>query len=165
VRVAEGSRRITVPARDSVEIAGGSLLEHFIDLTYSYRFGPPGFDVAVGQLLDAESQAPLGECFHFPGTLPVDRSAELGLEAVAEPAGDNVWALIMRTRRLAQAVAIEVPGFLPDDSYFHLAPGAERRVLLRASAAGIRLQGVVRPFNAPVPARIVLQAPPRSEPS
>ena len=85
VRVAEGSRRVELPARGSVEIAGTTLFEHFLDLTYAYRFGPPAFEVAVGTLIDAGSKALLGECFHFPGPFPaeIESSIYWGVPAAA----------------------------------------------------------------------------------
>ena len=35
--------------------------------------------------------------------------------------------LEVTTRRFAQWVVVDVPGFRPDDSWFHLAPGATGR--------------------------------------
>ena len=39
--------------------------------------------------------------------------------------------LVVETERFAQAVAIEIDDYLPDDNYLHLEPGERRRVLLR----------------------------------
>jgi beta-mannosidase len=163
VKVAEGTRRLEIPARGSVEVAGSTLFDHFLDLTYAYRFGPPAFEVAVGRLVETGTGAGtgtvLGECFHFPGTLPLDRSAELGLEASAEPVSDTTWALVVRTRKLAQAVAIDVRDFVPEDAYFHLAPGTERRVLLQARAPGLKPQVQLRPLNTFAPTKVLLRSP------
>jgi beta-mannosidase len=158
VRVAEGTRRLRIPARGSVEVAGTTLFDHFLDLTYAYRFGPPAFDVAVGRLVDAATGTTLGECFHFPGTLSLERSADLGLEASAEPVDASTWSLSVRTRKLAQAVAIDVRDFIPEDAYFHLAPGAERRVRLQARAPQNKPSGQVRALNGYAPTKIVIRS-------
>ncbi|MET0358243.1 MAG: glycoside hydrolase family 2 protein, partial [Pararhizobium sp.] len=43
---------------------------------------------------------------------------------------DAGFALDIATDRLAQSVHIDCPGFLPSDNWFHLAPGAARRISL-----------------------------------
>jgi beta-mannosidase len=68
------------------------------------------------------------------------------------------------TRRFAQWVVIEVPGFLASDSWFHLAPGATRTLgLERLGGAGDgesddrqRPSGHVRALNAGTTARVVV---------
>ncbi len=153
VRVAEGARRVHLPARGAAAVAGASLFDHFLDLTYAYRFGPPAFEVAVATLVEAGSGMVLGECYHVPGSLALARG-ELGIEAAATPGGKDRWELSVRSMRFAQAIAVEIRGFVPEDSYFHLAPGAERRVLLQARSNGARPQGLVRPLNAHGPTKV-----------
>ena len=80
----------------------------------------------------------LAEAFHFPLGLPAARELDVGLTAEAADA-DGGARLVLRTRRFAQAIAIEAAGFEPEDDYFHLAPGGERSVRLRrVSGTGAR---------------------------
>ena len=61
----------------------------------------------------------------------------------------------MRARRFAQAIALEVEGAEPDDGWFHLEPGVERRIGLRG--AGERAPRVLlEPLNAKSPVRAAL---------
>ena len=46
------------------------------------------------------------------------------------------WSLLLATDRLAQSVHVLDDGFRPDDDWFHLAPGPEKRVRLRPRGAG-----------------------------
>ena len=57
------------------------------------------------------------------------------------------------TDRFAHAVAIEADGFVPDDNFFHLEPGEQKRLFLRAENAGQPLHGCVVALNGtgPVP--------------
>jgi beta-mannosidase len=66
---------------------------------------------------------------HFPSGRGQARH-DVGLEAAIEREGDEFW-LVVGCRRLAQTVTIEDRAFQPDDNYFHLAPGAPRRIALR----------------------------------
>ena len=57
----------------------------------------------------------------------------------------------MTTKRFAQHVAIDAPGFVPDDDNFHLAPGQARTVALHGSGAP---SGTVSALNSEATARI-----------
>ena len=56
----------------------------------------------------------------------------------------------MTTRRFAQSVALDVAGFVPTDSWFHLAPGATRSLTLvpLPGSEAARPRGSVRAVNA-----------------
>jgi beta-mannosidase len=56
---------------------------------------------------------------------------DAGIEASLGRDGDD-WFVDLRTDRLAQSVHIDVEGYRADDDWFHLAPGAMRRVMLSA---------------------------------
>ncbi len=158
VRVASATTGLDVPARSSARTRIATLFEHFVDTTYAYRFGPPGHDVAVATLVRTVDGHVLGEGFHFPGGLPSREEADVGLEASARPAGDGSWLLRLQTRGFAQAVAIDVPGFRPDDDYVHVAPGAVRDVCLRSrgGAAASLPRGFARALNAHTAAKITV---------
>jgi beta-mannosidase len=165
-RVASGRARIEIGPRATLSIPASTLLEHFIDLTHAYRFGPPAYDVAVVTLLDATTGERLSDACHFPGGLPSTRSDVPGIEACVheDPAGS--FELRVTSAAFAHSLAIEVPGFVPDDSFFNLAPGQSRRIALRSAppieGARVRAKpaGMVVALNAHSPVRITLAAVP-----
>jgi beta-mannosidase len=141
-----------------MEIPVSGMFDHFLDTTHAYRFGPPAFDLAVGTMVDMQTGATVDECFYLPGPPSLSMSSDIGLEAWAASAGDTTWELTLGTKKFARSIAIEIPDFVPEDAYFHLAPQAERRVRLHARRPGVKPQGVVRPLNAHVPTKVALRA-------
>jgi beta-mannosidase len=149
VAVEEATAAIEVPGRSQRQWSTAVLLDGFRDLTNAYRFGPPAYDV-VRVALDVDGVT--SEAIHLPCGAGRPVEADLGLEATAWRAGDD-WQVTVRTRRFAQWVAFDTPDFLPNDSWFHLAPGGERSVTLRALDGDGPLKGRVRALNGlhPVP--------------
>lgn len=155
--VDEGELPVDVAPRSGATLDAGSALEGFRDITYSYRFAPPAHDAVVLTLLDA-SREEVARAVHL--NLGQDRPLEhdVGLSAQARPGRSGVAELQLSTRRLAQWVCIEAPGFVPGDSWFHLPPGRSRTVELWPSedgAVGRCPRGVVRALNSANAGRIV----------
>ena len=123
-----------------------SVLGGFRDLTYAYRFSPPAHDAVVATLL-AEDDRVLDQVVHLPLGQGRPLEADVGLTAVARPAGEGCWALEVRTVRLAQWVTIRASGFGADDSWFHLPPGGSRTVGLRSGGPATP-RGTVQALNA-----------------
>ncbi len=154
VRVAEGVAPIAVPAHGVTHAAADALLGRFADTAYAYRFGPPGHDLVVGTLVDRPTGACLGRAFHFPCGYPHARAGDLGVEAVAEPAGKGAWRVTLRTKKLALAVAFDARGYAAEDEFFHVEPGGERTVTLRSTCTD-KPPGRIVPLNAASPTKIV----------
>jgi len=135
--------------RETIELAAGEMFEGFLDLSYAYRVGPPRHDLVVATLRAAHG-AVVSQAFHFVTGLSAVREADIGLTATAVARADSAFDLKIATRRFAQSVWIEADGFVADDAYFHLAPGAEKAVLLqRAPREPTRaLRGRVHALNA-----------------
>ena len=146
--VAAASTRVHVGAHAAARVRLGTLLEHFIDVTYAYRFGAPAHDAAVATLVDASTGLVRSEAFSFPRHLPSHPETDLGLQALVSEVSDGVWHAALTARRLAFAVELQIRDFEPDDNYFHLAPGKTKIVPLRALRTGARPQGSARPLNA-----------------
>ncbi len=146
--VGHAAREVTVPAHAAIELAAAELFDGFYDLSYAYRFGPPSAQVIHAQF---------GECdqFWFPGGTAA-REAEVGLWAKHDGATLKVGAT-----RFAQFVSIELPGWLPADDGFHLAPGQSRTISVRRTG-GVVKPGSVSALNAEAGAKI--ESPPRAEP-
>lgn len=137
--VGHAATDVRVAPHGAVTLAAASLFDDWQDLSFAYRFGPPPADLVHARLCAGEVL--LADSFFFPAGLPATRDADPGLAvAVAARNGDGV-ELRIGTRRFAQSVTIDAPGFRPDDNGFHLAPGQSREVWLRAGAAPRRQPG------------------------
>jgi beta-mannosidase len=140
VPVGRAARAIEVAPRAALELAAVELFDHWEDLSWAYRFGPPVADLVhlrLGAL----------EAFWFPGHLPAAREPDIGL-AVAPANG----GIVLTATRFAQTIAIEgaLEGAAPDDNYFHLAPGAVRTIAVRGAGTVTALNSErVLVFSAP----------------
>lgn len=141
--VIDGARALTLAPRSVVKLSSAAVFGMFFDVTYAYRFGPPAHVATVARLVDTASSELLAEGFHFP----LGRGhavADVGLCAELETDGSGRAVLALTTTRLAQSVHIACEGFLPDDDWFHLAPGAGRRIRLKGQG---KPRGTVTALN------------------
>ncbi|MBB2890158.1 glycosyl hydrolase 2 galactose-binding domain-containing protein [Flexivirga oryzae] len=105
-------------------------LGEFRDISYIHRFGPPAYDVVAVTLVAPDgSEVSQASFLAGPRLRPVD--AHLGLDATARQEEGDCWLLDVSTDRFAQWVHVNVDGWQPDDSWFHLLPGATRTVRLQ----------------------------------
>jgi beta-mannosidase len=139
--VGRGHREIEAPARGAIELGANALFDGFYDLSYAYRFGPPGVHVVHARFGDAEQ-------FWFPAGMSATRGSDVGL--AAQLAGD---VLTVSAHRFAQFVTIDAPGWLPSDDGFHLAPGQRREIAMQRTGAPIR-SGTVAAMNSEATAKI-----------
>lgn len=146
VRVGEGEAAVSVPARSTIELPMSRVLPPFSDTSYAYRFGPPSHELVIAKLHE-RTGTHIHTAFWFPIGFPRATHQELGLAASATPRPDGTYALSVRTEQFAQAVHVDAPGFLPDDSYFHLEPGGQRAVLLRPREPAKKLRGTLSAVN------------------
>jgi beta-mannosidase len=144
VNVGAAAKPMGVPPHTALEVAAGALFDGFLDISYAYRFGPPVAQIVHARMGDLEA-------FWFPAGLPSTREPDLGLAVAATADGDGA-ALVISTRRFAQSISIDAPGFAPDDDGFHIAPGGSRTVHLRRVAPGA-LRGTVSALNSEATAR------------
>jgi beta-mannosidase len=147
--------RLSIPAHGCHSVHADALFNGFLDLTYAYRFGPPGHDVVASTLRDPATGALRAAAYYFPGPLPAGSADDIGLTAHAEATGEG-YSLVLETERFAHAISIDVDGFLPDDNYLNLEPGEKRRVGLEATTRDAVLRGSVSALNSRAPSPIVL---------
>lgn len=140
---------VVVPPRAVVSVRSSAVFDGFRDVGYAYRYGPHGYDAVVATMLDASGGEVAAEV-HLPMGQGRPLEPDVGLTAQLAPGGVGVWALEVNTRRLAQWVSIDVPGYQPDDSWFHLVPGRPRAVALRPAGDGAphSPEGRVRALNS-----------------
>ncbi len=150
----KADRAVEVPARGGITVPSSSLFDGFRDVTYAYRFGPHGHELVVASLLDGDG-AVLSRTSYLPGGLSRPVQAEIGLQAHLEPADDQVWSLSVSTRRCAQFVFVDVPGFRAADSWFHLEPdGTAVTRLYPERGRDLVPSGQVRALNSAEGARV-----------
>jgi beta-mannosidase len=154
---AVAERVLTIDAASAVELPATDLLEGFSDLSYAYRFGPPPYDVLVARLC-REDGTSLAEAFYFPLGPPNALEQEVGLRADLTPLGGQLYELRIHSKRFAQSVHVDMPGFVADDQYFHMAPNSTRALTLRARSPSLaqRPHGVVHALNAATSCRIAV---------
>lgn len=116
-----------------------TMLGRFADASWAYRFGPPAQDLVVASL---EAESPDGprlvsQAVHQPAgrTVAVESAERLGIALRAERRGEREVGLVLRSERFVYGVRAGGPALVPDDDAFHLEPGVERTVKLRALAA------------------------------
>lgn len=160
IRVSHGRLPVHVPAHGAIMVRDYQLLPHFADTTYAYRFGPPGHDAAVAQLLNADSangEQVIATDFHFPAGHNLAAQADLGLQAYCKTDADGSYVLHISTQKLALAVAVQIPGLLAEDNYFHLAPGNSRQIRMSAIDGKTIRPGHVQAQNAQGCVRVEIQ--------
>jgi beta-mannosidase len=135
VQVATGQRALALPGRSAQSLPALDLLDHFMDLTYAYRFGPSPCDV-VAVTMQAPDGTRLAQSFHFPAGMPCAPETDIGLAARLRVIDEHAAEVTVSTRRLALGVHFDIPGYEAECEHFHLAPGEGARVRLRGAAAG-----------------------------
>jgi beta-mannosidase len=150
--VAKSRIPIELAPRSSTEISIDGLLGGFVDSSYAYRFGPPGFDLCHAQLhakTAASDARPIAEIVQVVSPIDTNPDPDLGLSARWLACSDRIALLEIASDHFARNVSIEFDSADPDDDFFHLAPGRPRRIELRASGRGAIGAGCVRAVNAP----------------
>ena len=151
-------RPISVPLdvspRSSRSLHVDGLFDGFRDLTYAYRFGPPQHDVVSMMLVDRSTGIRQAAAWYFPVHLPTAIDMDLQVSAEIESAGDG-HAVVLEASRFAQAVAIDIDGFVPEDNYFCLEPGERRRLTLIATDRRRTPEGRVTALNCPRPCAVI----------
>ncbi|WP_233807951.1 glycoside hydrolase family 2 protein [Paraburkholderia sp. HP33-1] len=157
VPLVRAHRDLSVEPHGGLRINSVELLGRFFDFTYAYQFGPREHDTVIASMYSIDSGALLSQAFYFPDrTHPsVFERGDIGLEASAECC-DGQWWVNIRTLSVARFVQISAPDMLPEDNWFHLAPGAQTRVGLAPDSARL-----LRPllFESSPPKSCVLPDP------
>jgi len=136
VLVEHAAREVALAPHSATSLDVEEALGRFVDIGWSYRFGPPGQDLVVASL-EAGPEPGVGlisQAVRFPVGRPLRRetAVAVGLEAAASRTGEGTIGLTLRARRVLHGLRIEAPGWVADDDALTLEPGIERAVGLRA---------------------------------
>jgi beta-mannosidase len=134
--VGNASVPLQVAAFTTLGTSVDALLGRFTDATHAYNFGPPKQDVVAVRLVDRDGRV-ISEDAYFPSGYGLAAQPSASVRTRVEAlAGGNV-AVTLVSDALLQSVAVTSPGFTPDDNYFHLVPGWEKRIVFtRSEGAG-----------------------------
>jgi beta-mannosidase len=159
--VASAEQTLTIAARSVQELRVESMFERFVDVGYTYRFGPANHDLLVAVLRDEHAEVIARVAAH-PVSTAITPS-DVGLSATYEER-DGILGISVRTQRFARRVEIDLDdsAFQPEDNFFQLEPGGVYWVALRrmpgATRAARVVGGRVRALNAPSFVRIATAA-------
>lgn len=145
--VGHAREAVRLAPRESRTLAVGSLFESFMDLTYAYRFGPPGCDVVVATLTDPNG-AQIARDFYFPLGHTLATEPDVGFSAAIEKLNESEYELALTARRTARFVTIHVENYDVSEQYFHLAPAIPHRVRLKTRKPLAPLKGHVAALNS-----------------
>jgi beta-mannosidase len=138
-RVAQERVPVELDPHSQAEWNVETVVGHFLDASWAYRFGPPAQDAIVVSLSreDNEGESLLSQSMRFPTGPPIMQESpeRLGLLARARPMEDGGVSVTLSCRRLAYGVRLHMPGFRPADDGFSLEPGVERTVTLHPREA------------------------------
>ncbi len=136
-QVGEARRDLEIDAHGALSFDLESLLGHFVDASWAYRFGPPAQDLIVAGI-EREGDGGvelLSQAVQLPGGRPaaVESSERLGLELDVTAGPDGSVALSLKSRRFVYGLRIRAAGRSPEDDAFSLEPGQTRTVNLAAT--------------------------------
>jgi beta-mannosidase len=134
------SEELTLPAHGATHRDVETVIGHFVDAAWAYRFGPAAQDAIVVSLEQDGPEGPelLSQAFHFPAGRPaaIEPADRLGLVASAREGEDGTVKLTVASRRVAYGVRIHARGFAPTDDAFSVEPGHGRSVILNPGRTG-----------------------------
>ena len=153
--LAEVQEEVRVEARVAHDIGVESLFGHFLDSTYSYRFGPPRHEAVAARLLDGEANL-VSEDLYLPNRSMLDDAGGRDLEGYLTVGPDGGLTASLCSDRLLYDVRIEARDHRSVDNHFWLVPGRARTVRLERVAESSRtLRAHVEAANLSQPLRLV----------
>jgi beta-mannosidase len=134
--VHEVSQQVSLAPNETLEYDAESVLGHFVDISWAYRFGPPAQNLIVAALsrdgAGAQASKRISHDVHFPAGYPLERepAERIGLLARSTTQPDGSVSLALVSTRLTWGVRVDLPGYQPQDDAFSLEPGVERVIQL-----------------------------------
>ena len=156
--IARRSRPVLLKARASHQWPLTDWLDGFMDLNWTYRFGPMTQDLAVATWKDQHGH-PLAQALHFEPSQILQFNGHPGLVATAVKREDGQMEVTVTTQVVAYGVHFEAFGWQASDEFFHLPPGCIKTVVFRPlSTHNGRWYASVTALNARHSSTIILQA-------
>ena len=147
VTLASNSTDIHIASQEIKTINSDTLLKHFYDTTYSYRFGPSKHSIVAVQLKNDNSEL-ISEAFYFPNSEEPYSDSKSILKATATQIDSTTYTLEISCNCFLYAVCIEADGYDILDNFFHLLPNTVKHVTLKQVSQNTkRFKGYVSAIN------------------
>jgi beta-mannosidase len=146
LRVGEAANRIELEPHSQGAWNVETIIGHFVDASWAYRFGPPAQGAIVVSLerdglatassVDPADSKLISQAVRFPAGRPLAREApeQLGLAVESALLADGAVRLTLASRRLAYGVRVEAAGLRASDDGFFIEPGHTRSITLHPGA-------------------------------
>lgn len=124
--VEQATEELTLGAHEYARRNVEALLGHFVDVSWAYRFGPPGQDLVAmtWERREGDAWRPVAQAFRFPAGRPGERDDAARLQLTAAlVCGAGGPAVRLAAERFVHGVRIDVPGWVPADDAFGVEPG------------------------------------------
>ena len=141
VVTARGRCQLSLAPRTRRRLSLITVLGHFMDVGWAYRFGPPAVSLVVARLHLPEGRQIGPVCRFAPGHGGL-RHHDIGLQgevAAVDPAEPNLRRVRVSSRAAARGVYFESDGWQPDQEFFDLPPGGEAWVTFRPACSNLRI--------------------------
>ncbi|MCF6235877.1 MAG: glycoside hydrolase family 2 protein [Gammaproteobacteria bacterium] len=147
VTIVNVKTEVVVDARSTRLIGLDQLLNTFYDTTYSYHFGPSKHNVVSVRLSNKEGSE-LNSAYYFPNAEVPRLEENSGIIAELVESGKERYQLNLSCEKFLYTVNVDIPGFIPDDNYFHLMPGIKKSVeVIRVGDGQKPAKGYVSALN------------------
>ena len=137
----------SLPPRKTSRVSVDAWLGRFVDSSYAYRFGPRGFVACVASLKTPEGET-LTQNIYADPSVTHQLTQDIGLTAELRMGEDGTLQLEINSIRPAFFVVIDIPDYLPEDNYFHVMPGFDKKVLIYPQTKSRPPHGRVRALNS-----------------
>jgi beta-mannosidase len=130
--VMKKSVEIAVPAHHTIRLKAEAMFGQFVDVSWSYRFGPPSYEVAFARLESAGLEQ--ADSYYFPNGYRIqpETTSAVGLTASYRWEGDRCL-VTLKAEKVLYGVRVAAKNAMASDNYFALEPGRSREVVLSLS--------------------------------
>jgi beta-mannosidase len=142
VRIDGAAEAVRLAPHGELERDVEAMIGRFVDVGWTYRFGPPTVSLVAASLEAAAGDPgrPISHAFRFPVGRPAatESADRVGLRGSLRTEPDGSLAAIVTSTRYAHGVRLRVAGFAPEADAFGVEPGHERIVrLLRTAGSDV----------------------------
>lgn len=153
VDVLDAATQLHVNSHSARTLWLDDLVGDFRDVGNAWLFRDTAYDTVQVRVEDGAGTPQAASTFLLGG--PDRPRADLGLTAIARH-GRSGWDVVVKAARTATFVAVDAPGWVPGDGWFHLAAGQETTIALHPDRTGAPTtyppMGTVRALNGLVDA-------------
>jgi beta-mannosidase len=143
---AECANNLELPSCSVTKFNVDTLIGHFVDASYAYRFGPRAFTACIAKLTTLDGKPIAQKVFISPSESHLLQQ-DLGLQVMAVKQENGHIKISCSTQLPAYFVHLELDNFHLSDNYFHVMPNHPYQIEARALFDEAVLEGRVRALN------------------